>query len=443
MTIKTRRILLSMAVVIFLAAGSVLLMYARGYRWDFSSNKFVLSGAIYVESVYPKETEITYNGKVYNKNGSALIKNLLPSKKYRVSVSKDSFQTWEKEFQVTPGLVTNTENIVLFPKQLQNQIVWPETSGLNDFTISVNEKNIAVKINTAKVLVRDLTNINATSTELKFPDKLKNKSVSFLENNKGWSKDSQKLIILRETAKAIKNWYIYDSSNDSFTNLTTLYEKKLVLKNPSPTPLPTKFAATKLKWFGENGIIALIDDKLILLDIKEETVTDLNFSGIENFDVFENKIIAIKNPNILLLMDSAVQNISALGETKFENPNTIYFSPEGDKAVYRDLGGKNLGVIWLKETTKGQPRKANNQEVIYVNNENTGNIDNEIYWHHFGEYVLFNEVESLKTAEIDTRSNVNIASWPENKINKTVYLPKESRLYILENSTVKVVEGKF
>ncbi|MDP3800134.1 MAG: hypothetical protein Q8Q90_01795, partial [bacterium] len=404
MTIRTRRILLGIAVAIFLASGSVLLMYARGYRWDFSNNNFVLSGAIYVESAYPEETEITYNGKVYNKNGSALIKNLLPSKKYRVNVSKEAFQTWEKEFSVDAGLVTNTKNVVLFPKQLQNQIAWPETQGLNDFTISNDEKLIAIKIDTAKVLMRDLTNINATSTELKFPDKLKDKSVNFLENNKGWSKDSQKLIVFRETTKAIKNWYIYDSASNLFTNLTTLYEKKLVLKNPSPTPLPTKFLPTELRWFGENSIIALIDAKLFLIDIKEEKVTDINFSNIQNFDVFENKIIAIKNPNILLMMDSAVQNISALGETKFENPNFIEFSLEGDKAVYSD--GKNIAVIWLKEITKSQIKKANDQELIYQSNET---INKKISWHHFGEYVLFNEVQLFKTAEIDTRSNVNIA----------------------------------
>ena len=436
MTIRTRRILLGIAVAIFLAAGSVLLVYARGYRWDFSNNNFVLSGAIYVKSTYPKETEITYNSKVYNKKGSALIKNLLPSKKYNINVSKETFQTWGKEFQVTAGLVTNTENVILFPKQLQSQIVWPETQGLNDFAISNDKKLIAIKIDTAKILMRDLTNINATSTELKFPDKLKNKSVNFLENNKGWSKNSQKLIVLRETTRAIKNWYIYDSASNLFTNLTTLYEKKLVLKNPSPTPLPTKFLPTELRWFGENSIIALIDAKLFLIDVKEEKVTDLNFSNIQSFDVFENKIIAIKNPNILLMMDSAIQNISALGETKFENPNLIEFSLEGDKAVYSN--GKNIGVIWLKEVTNGQIKKTNDQENIYTG-ETIGNLS----WQHFGEYILFNEGLLFKAIEIDTRSNVNIAYWSENKISKTVYLPKESKLYILENSTVKVVEGEF
>lgn len=442
MTIRTRRILLGVAVAIFLAVGSVLLVYARGYRWDFSNNKFLLSGAIYVETMYPKETTITLNGKLNSQDGSALMKSLLPTKKYKISVSKENFQTWEKEFKIEPGLVTNTENIVLFPKELKTQVVWPETTGLNDFTISTNEKNIAIKIGSAKVLLRDLTNINATSTELKFPDKLKTKTITFIENNKSWSKDSQKLIVLRETTKLIKNWFIHDTTNNSFTNLTTLYEKKLVLKNPSHTPLPTKFLPTQLRWFGENGIIALINGKLFLIDIKEEKITDLNFSAIQGFDVFENKIIAIKNPNIILMMDSAVQNISALGETKFENPTKIYFSPEADKAVYSN--GKNIAVIWLKETTKGQIKKVNDQEVIYTSSADVNEfIGTQIYWHHFGEYILFNEGQNFKTAEIDTRSSVNIASWPENKINKTVYLPKESKLYILENSTVKVIDGEF
>lgn len=182
-----------------------------------------------------------------------------------------------------------------------------------------------------------------------------------------------------------------------------------------------------------------------MVDLKEETLTDLNFSDIYNFDVFENKIIAIKNPNIILMMDSAVQNISVLGETKFQNPSAIRFSPEGDKAVYADTNGKSLGVIWLKEVTNGQIRKANDQDIIYTSPADTvGLIGKEIYWHHLGEYILFNESQSFKTAEIDTRSNVNIASWPENQnVAKMVYLPKVSKLYILENSTIKVVNGEF
>ena len=58
-------------------------------------------------------------------------------------------------------------------------------------------KNIAIKIGSAKVLLRDLTNINATSTELKFPDKLKTKTITFMKTTKV-GQDSQKLIVLEK-----------------------------------------------------------------------------------------------------------------------------------------------------------------------------------------------------------------------------------------------------
>ncbi len=432
MTRKTRRILLGLAILAFLVVGFVMTMYARGYRWDFDKNRFLLSGAVYLKSLYPDDTQIFINGKNTEKTAAALIKNLLPARRYKTQVLKEGYQSWEKEFEITPGLVANAENIILFPKKLNSQIIWPEGEGLVDFSVSPNQKFIAGKINSSKIIIRDLEQLDATARPLNLNDKRKTTGVAFLKNNKGWSANSQKFLFSRDTTTR-KLWYIWDS--DTLIDLTALYERKIVLKQPSASPLPTKFAPTKISWLGNSSLLAILNGRLFQLDIQNETVTDLKLSDVVDFDAFENKIIALKNPDILLLMDSAVENISVLGQAQFA-PQRILISPDGSKVSYFDAN--SLGVFWLKDTPRQPLKKANDQEVVY---ESTGHMT-EIYWQNENEHLLILDNQKLYAVEIDTRDKINIAAWPET-IAAINYLSQDSKLFILENSAIKSLDGKF
>lgn len=442
MTRKIRRILFFIAVAMFLAIGFVLIIYAQGYRWDFKSSKFVLAGAIYIEPISPDETEIFINDKSTNEKSAALIKNLLPSRKYKIRVTKADYQAWEKEFEVTPGFVINAENIILFPENLKTQIILPD-SLVRDFSISPNQKLMAVvSEKSSNISVNNYTNGTATSTPIKFTDKRKTISVGLLKNSSGWSQNSEKLLFWREIAQSgiqktsSINWYMWDSKTGSLMDLTGLYEKKIILKQASSTPLPTKFIPNKISWFGnDNNLLLLIGENIFEMDIKNESVKDLNMNDVVNFDSFENKIIALKNSDILMLMESAVQNVSALGQTKFQ-AQKVLFSPDGNKIAYSN--GNTIGVLWLKDTNKQPFKKANEQETIY---QGSGYIS-QIFWHEHGEHIIFLENNKLNVVELDKRGKMNIASWQET-ISAINYVSKESKLFILGNESIKSVEGEF
>ena len=434
MTQRTRRILLGLATLIFLIVGFFMIMYARGYRWDFDKNTFLLSGAVYLKPVQPSNAQILINGKDTGKTSATLIKNLLPARKYQARVLSDGYQPWEKEFQITPGLVTNAENIVLFPQELKSQILWPETKDLADFSVSPNQEFIALKTSATKLFMRDLVNLNATATPLTFTDRKKTIGITVLKNNKGWSSNSQKFAFARDIA-AKKLWYIWDNPTKNVIDLTSLYERKIVLKQASASPLPTKFSPTKIAWLGNNSFLVLLEGRLFQLDVENETMIDLKLSEITDFDNFENKIVALKNPDILMLMDSAVENVSILGQTQFA-PQNILISPDGSKIAYTD--NNSLGIFWLKDTNKQPLKKLGDQEVIYKTSASISGT----YWHASNEHLIFLENQNLKTAELDTRDKVNTATWPET-IAALNYLPQDSKLYILENSAVKSIDGKF
>lgn len=426
--------MLGLAVLAFFIIGFFLLMYARGYRWDANNNRFLLSGAIYIRPLNPEKTDIFVNKKNTDEQTAALVKNLLPSRKYQAQVAKTGYQTWQKEFEVTPGLVTEAENIILFPEKLNLQTLLPGEN-FSDFSVSPDQKSAAVKTDLAKLTFYDLTGSGTTAPPLAFPDKIKTKNIWFAKNGRGWSADSQKFIFSRETAvKTI--WYVWDNSAQKLADLTLLYERKIVIKQASALPLPTKFTPSKILWFADdNNLLILLEGKVFQLNITEETVTDLALSDVVDFDVYGSKIVALKNPDILLLMDSAVENVSVLGQISFI-PQYVLISPDGAKVAYASANA--LGVIWLKDTTKQPLKKTGDQEVIY---QSAGDIS-DLYWHGESEYLIFLENQTLKVAELDTRNKANLASWPET-VSAINYLPDDSKLYLLEDGAVKFIDGGF
>ncbi len=436
--------MLGLAVVAFLIIGFILLAYARGYRWDARTNKLMLSGAIYIKPLSPEKTDIFVNKKNTDEQTAALVKNLLPSRKYQAQVAKAGYQTWQKEFEVTPGLVTEAENVILFPEKLNLQTLLP-AGNFTDFSVSPDQKSAAVKTNSAELTFYNLSNLSAvasaeaglsaTASPLAFPDKIKTRNIGLIKNSRGWSADSQKFIFSRATA-AKTTWYIWDSPTKKLTDLTLLYERKIVVKQPSAQPLPTKFNPAKILWFaGDSNLLVLLEDKLFRLDLANETVTDLDLSDIMDFDSYDNKIIALKNPDILLLMDSAVENISVLGQTAFI-PQRVLIAPDSGKVAYAN--GNALGILWLKDTNKQPLKKSGDQEIIY---ESSGDIS-DLYWHSENEHLIFLENQILKVVELDTRNKVNIASWPET-IAAINYIVDNSKLYLLADSAIKLTEGEF
>lgn len=433
---KTRRILFLIAIAAFLAIGFMVIMYAQGYRWDFQANIFLLSGGIYLESA-PKEAAIFLNDKPLNEQTPFLIKGLLPFRKYKIRLEKDGLQNWIKEFEIKPGDVAQAKNIILFPKEIKNQIVWNDAA-LADFNISPNEKYLALKTDSKlKIVSLAATNpLDATTTTVNFSDSKKTAQLDFLSNNWGWSQNSKKFTFQRTALYQKPNWYIWNTETAQLLNLTQLYESNIVLKNASASPWPTKFSVNKIIWLGnDNNIIILLNNRLFQIDLEKEKLIDLKLTDIIDFDIYENKIIALKKPDVLLLLDSAIQNVSVLAQAKFP-PQKIVISPKGYSLAY--TADSKLGIIWLKETDQQPFKKYLDQEIILAADAPI----QQIYWHNSSEYVVLLANDKLNAIELDNRNGYNISSWPET-IKTINYLTENSRLYFMENDFIKMSQEKF
>lgn len=437
MTRKTRRTLFITAVVAFMVIGFVLIIYARGYRWDFQKNKLLLAGAIYIEPVYPTDTQIYINNKTTDKLSAALIKDLLPLRQYHIKVAKESYQDWTKDLEVTPGLVAEAKNIVLFPKELTTSVIWPK-AGLSDFTVSPNKEIIAAKTTAQKLIINTVAQNNSPGLiNISFPDQRKSTDIGFIKNGRSWSDDSNELLFYRAVfinGFNQKIWYIWHKEKNSLTQLNDLYEKEILLKNPSTSPLPKKFKTDKVVWLSNDSVVVELDQKVFRVDIKNKTITDLNLSGVVDFDIKDSRIIALKSPDILLGLDSSIQNITALGQTKFI-PENILISPDSAKAVY--FNKSVAGVIWLKDSEEQPLHKTGDQEIVFENK----NITN-LNWHNSNEYLIFISDNRLNTMELDARGSKNSYTWPE-KITALDYIAPESKIFWLAADSIQSVDDKF
>src|SRR5512136_336523 len=117
MTKKSRTILFSICVFLFLVIASISVLYSQGYRFDFADKKLTQTGGFYIKT-NPKQAYIYLNGESEKKTdflfGSALIENLIP-KKYKIEAKKEGYQSWEKTLEIKEKEVTEAKYVMLLP----------------------------------------------------------------------------------------------------------------------------------------------------------------------------------------------------------------------------------------------------------------------------------------------------------------------------------------
>lgn len=138
MTRRTRRFIFYGFVAIFIIITPPTILYAVGYTYNWQKQTLVQAGGIYLKST-PAAASITLNGKE-NGDTPRLVSRLAPDT-YGVTVSQDTYYSWQKKLEVLPQLVTEARNIRLFPKKIEPELMATNsTSTLADFLKTDQEK---------------------------------------------------------------------------------------------------------------------------------------------------------------------------------------------------------------------------------------------------------------------------------------------------------------
>ncbi|MDO8558100.1 MAG: PEGA domain-containing protein [bacterium] len=148
MTRKTRQILFWSCFIVFAVTSPALVLFARGYRFDFVKKKFVATGAIFIKSD-PEGAIISVNGikrgytpgvfgDVLTK--PSLISNILPGE-YDVRVEKLGYVPWVKKLTVRPRQVTEARSIFLFAESKPKTLYF---TSIADSLVSPDAKEAVV-----------------------------------------------------------------------------------------------------------------------------------------------------------------------------------------------------------------------------------------------------------------------------------------------------------
>lgn len=145
MSIKHSRILISIFIFLFLAAGTTVAIYfAKGYRPNLQGGKIQGTGLLSATS-YPESAQVYINGKLTTATDDTI--NLLPGQ-YDVSISKEGFITWQKKLNVQSELVTAT-SARLFPSV--PSLSASTFSGAKNPLLSVDGKRVAYLVTSAQI----------------------------------------------------------------------------------------------------------------------------------------------------------------------------------------------------------------------------------------------------------------------------------------------------
>ena len=100
----------------------IVIMYAQGYKYSFSENKFLRTGAISLK--VDTDAKVFLNDEL--EGGTSFFSNaysmdrLLPGV-YRVSVQKDGYSSWSKTVTVEEGLVVDFPSVMILPEEGEDE----------------------------------------------------------------------------------------------------------------------------------------------------------------------------------------------------------------------------------------------------------------------------------------------------------------------------------
>lgn len=362
MTKKSRTIIFSIFLFLFITGGPSAILYSQGYRLNLNAKEgeklITQTGGVFVKAS-PRQTNIYIDGELKEKTdflfGSALVENLLPGR-YEIEVNKKGYLPWKKTLEIKEKEVTEAKSILLFPEEFNFNLAVEKIENIW-FT---PEQTIIFKKSTTTEWVLKLYN-NGEERELLKESDIYSKGVEL--TNIIFSATSSELIL--ETKIAKKNRYF------------SFYPKKIPL------------ALTELKDFHQVTIEYIYNDYTFK---QEEGSLYVKSPNSELFEKIADSVKGIKiSPDHRKLLYFTKHEISIF----FLNDNMVPRKKEGERMVLLRLSNNINAANWIRSnhiifSTDDKIR------ITEIDNRDTLNIidiietkNPEIFWNEKEEKLYY------------------------------------------------------
>lgn len=474
-----RAIFFWILVLVFIVTAPAIVLYAKGYRFDFNRGIFVYSGTISIKS-NPQDIKISLNGKendakaLNRVNNSYNISGLLPDT-YNLTVSADGYQTWSKAVEVHSGQASEFWNVFL-ARNNYSRTEYP-TPGIEKLFISPKSKYIVYTQKSSENLTVNILDIQnkEISDTFTFPgwefitDERK-ENIEWSPNEDYISIPVKKTVTAEKTNQkftsalsqkiTLHNYFILEPNTKKSVNLNDLLNNQAInYVRWDPKDKNYLFYLSNNILYRTN-INNIADTNQIAIDVSSfdlsktnvyysvmphELVykTNLDGSGIpiqltSDFpeDITQNfRLIAYDDARIAFLTttkDLFIFNASGLGTYSRKlgaNIEGIQFSDDGKKLLYWTKNA--MSVYYLRNWNVAPIRSENTFEDITRYSDEIRNIQ----WFKDYEHIIFSIGSQIKIIELDHLDHRNSMDLTKTASNTPLisYNLAQERLYFIDS----------
>jgi len=441
---RVRLILILVFAVLFLITTPTILLYSKGYRFDFETKKIMKIGAISIKA-QPESCDVYLNNKLLKKTnfllGSCFLNNLLP-KKYNVRVEKEGYVPWEKNLEVKEELLTQTEKIILFPENLSPTLLLAD---IEEFLFSPDENKIALAERRENGRVFSVFDLRNGKFQTLFTEERDLETMHWSQDSEVIMFDFQDQQLIVDTSKEepeifplnyfgnIQEISLNLQNNKEIFFIKTMREKDNLFKsNYQNKELNGAIAEDIETYKVSNGNLIWLDKKGFLSEsnLAGEEPKILNEEALEikeaEYEIEDG--IFIREDNILYqLRERTLEKI-------LDTNKEIKPSPGNNKlCLFNNL---EISILFL-EDIEYQPYRIAGDKIFLT--RFSEKIDH-LFW-LTSDYLIFNTGNNIKIAEIDDRDKINIIKIAEFENPEIFWSQVQEKLYIKSNNSLYFIEN--
>jgi len=406
MELKHRRILYICFFIIFFITAPLVILWAEGYRYDFTKHQLRKVGVLFLESE-PDKAEIYLNNKLQKPKTTTRLKNLLPNQ-YEVEIKKHGYQTWHKKLPVYSGQTTFAQYVRLFKENPEIKNILLENILLSSQEIDdvltviyqINSDSTPISGKNFTLALLNLNNYDLTElTDLTYlPDKITlspDKSFVFLEYSPEYTRQKFVFDINREELNEIKQ---------NINNLSWMPDSRD----------ETMYGISK------NGL-----EKVNLIS---QQVTTVLKKSVLNFYVADNDIFYLEKTKENILLKKISNNsdgFEIITTLPISDNYKFYNSPDNLLSL---IDEKN-SILYLIKTDNKNSETEDHIKIFPQTN----------YAKWLGNILLFGNDFEISTYDLE-EDEKNLIVRLSIKIKKAIWYPVATHVVYFVDNTIKVIE---
>ncbi|MFA5076363.1 MAG: PEGA domain-containing protein [Patescibacteria group bacterium] len=407
LSLRTRRVVYIIFILLFLATAPILVLYTAGYRYNFKKGEVQKTGSISIKA-FPYDSEIYFenvNQTGYRPDNTVRIVNLKPGE-HEIKINKDGYYPWQKKVEIYSGTNTFVDKVILFKQNLPEQVINNKISLSQLAPDQGKIAYVATGQTSDQIYIFNYQNLQTTlvnQTNLKI-------------NAVDWSENSAQLLLTTES----DDYLIYDLTKS---------------KEPSDITTITNVSMDKVFWDKTNNytLYGLSGRAIYQINTLTKEYRIIHYFPSDTEDTNISDFIA-ENKNLFYIQTTA--DGSYLNKIDLDQPKKpaarILKLARADN--YQFYYNKNLTITILDTTKQKMYLIAPHFESIILEAEaknfNWDSKDKKlVYYNDFELYIY----------DLDTKNNKLITRFGQ--IIKRAYLiPKIEYIAFLVDNSLQIAE---